>query len=59
MEFIKLQLGCLIVVLYIAFLYLKNKKTNQKSLFDFIIIISIIELFFDGATAYTVILWTI
>lgn len=58
MEHIKLQLGCLVVLLYIGFIYLKeirrfHRKLNE-ALFDELLIMGIISLLFDGATAYTV-----
>ena len=58
MEHFKLQLGCLVILLYIGFIYLKeirrfHRKLND-SLFDELLIIGIISIFFDGATAYTV-----
>lgn len=54
----KLQIGCLIIVLYISYIYLKNKlQTKDKlrwKLFDAIILFSIIYLIFDVLTVYTV-----
>ena len=58
MQYIKLQVGCLFVVLFIVLNYfreigIKNKKF-KLSLFGAIVITAIIQLFFDGLTAYTV-----
>lgn len=58
MEYFKLQLSCLVILLYIGFIYLKeirryHRKLND-TLFDELLIIGIVSLFFDGATAYTV-----
>lgn len=65
MEYIKLQLGCLAVVLFIAFTYLREKSLNKVdkvkykhkhrcSLFTAMLINAIIWIIFDGLTAYTV-----
>lgn len=58
MEYIKLQIGCLIVVSYIAFLYYRNKivvKNQRKfKLFDLALIVNFISIIFDGVTAITV-----
>ena len=54
----KLQIGCLIIVLYISYIYLKNKFQSKDKLrwklFDSIILFSIIYLIFDVLTVYTV-----
>ena len=58
MEHFKLQLGCLVILLYIGFIYLKEcrryHRKLKETLFDELLIMGIISLFFDGATAYTV-----
>lgn len=55
---IKLQLGCLIVLSYVAFIYLKEYKNNYGKLkdtpFDELLILGITSVILDGATAYTV-----
>lgn len=55
---IKLQLGCLIVLSYVAFIYLKEYKNNYGKLkdtpFDDLLILGITSVILDGATAYTV-----
>lgn len=58
MEYSKLQLGCLCVILYIAFNYYKERRQlpgKQKiSMFDGILIVNTIYLILDGLTAYYV-----
>lgn len=58
MEHIRLQLGCLVVLVYIAFVYLSECKKYHRSLketlFDELLILGIISVILDGATAFTV-----
>ena len=58
MEFCKLQIGCLAVLLYVALIYSKEYKhhhVNLKgTLFDKMLVLGILSVIFDGATAYTV-----
>lgn len=58
MEFCRLQIGCLAVLLYIALIYSKEYKHRRLSfkntLFDEMLALGIISVIFDGATAYTV-----
>lgn len=58
MQHIKLQAGCLIVLLYIAFIYLREckgyKQKLNRTLFDELLIVGIVCVVFDGATAYMV-----
>lgn len=58
MGFFKLQLGCMLIVLYIAGVYYKERvRFKQKikwGLYDGLLFVSILAVFFDGATAYTV-----
>lgn len=58
MEHIRLQLGCLAVLVYIAFVYLSECKKYHRSLketlFDELLILGIISVILDGATAFTV-----
>lgn len=58
MEFCKLQTGCLLIILYIVFVYWKEcRRFGQKhkwSVFDGLLGLGILEIFFDGMTAYTV-----
>lgn len=58
MEHCKLQLGCLIVLLYIAFIYIREYKKYgrnlKETLFDELLALGIVSVLLDGATAYTV-----
>ncbi len=58
MEYCKLQIGCLLIILYIAFVYSKERRRfGQKhkiSIFDGMLSLGMLEVLFDGATAYTV-----
>ncbi len=58
MEHCKLQIGCMIIVLYITFIYIREKQIYlQKTrdwLFEGLLGMGIISILFDGATAYTV-----
>lgn len=58
MEHCKLQLGCLVAVLYIAFIYIRECKRTRRSLkdslFDELLAVGIICIVLDGLTAYTV-----
>lgn len=58
MEYCRLQMGCLIIVLYIAFTYYSECRRTEKShmwtWFDVLLLISLTSLTFDGITAYTV-----
>lgn len=58
MNYCKLQIGCLVVVLYIAIVFLRGCRRYHRKPFDtpfgFVLVLSIISLVFDGLTAYTV-----
>ena len=58
MEHCKLQIGCMLIILYIIFMYFKeHKRFKQKhkiTIFDALLFIGAIEIFFDGLTAYMV-----
>lgn len=58
MEHCKLQIGCLISLLYLAFVYLgqlkKFKYSTRDSFFDELLVLGIFSVLFDGATAFTV-----
>lgn len=58
LEYIKLQLGCMLVLLYIAFVYYKEirrfHQQHKLTVFDRMLIVGIVEVLFDGLTAYTV-----
>ncbi len=58
MQYFKLQIGCMLIVLYVAFIYIREKyeyKVKQKEpVFELLLITGILSIAFDGATAYTV-----
>lgn len=58
MQYVKLQMGCFVIVIYIALIYIKEWKDysikKQFKLFDILLIGAVIETIFDGTTAYTV-----
>ena len=58
MEYIKLQIGCLAIVFFLIFIYLRevgvDSKKRSYSLFSAIYICAIVWIIFDGATSYTV-----
>lgn len=58
MQHFKLQAGCLIILLYIAFIYFRERRKYHKkfikSPFNKLLLIGIISVISDGATAYTV-----
>ncbi len=58
MQYCRLQIGCLIIVIYISIIYFrecrKYHKLLKSSIFDEILILSMICLVFDGVTAVTV-----
>ena len=58
LEYCKLQLGCLLVILYLAFIYYKERRRyhflNKITLYDILLAEGILCLLLDGITAYTV-----
>ncbi len=58
MEHIRLQLGCLAVLAYIAYIYLRQCSTYHRdlkdTLFDKMLLLGMVSILFDGATAFTV-----
>ena len=58
MQYIKLQIGCLAIIFFVIFLYLRevgiNKNRKEYSLFTSIYITAILLIIFDGLTSYTV-----
>ena len=58
LEYCKLQMGCMLIILYIVFVYYKEcrrfKQKHRFSIFDGLLVLGMVCLFFDGATAYTV-----
>ena len=58
MEYCKLQIACMLIILYILFVCMKERRRyGQKyklSKYNMLLYIGIISVFFDGLTAYTV-----
>lgn len=58
LEYCKLQLGCLLVILYLAFIYYKERRRyhfmNKITLYDILLADGILCLSLDGITAFTV-----
>ena len=57
MEFIKLQIGCLLVILYIEITYIRatlKEKIPCNRRFDFLMVVAPWAVIFDGFTAWTV-----
>ena len=59
MNFIKLQIGCLVLVLYLELIYIwqttgKNAKVSCNPIFDALMMIIPCLIVFDGVTAWTV-----
>lgn len=59
MSFIKLQIGCLVLVLYLELIYIwqttgKNAKVSCNPIFDALMMIIPSLIVFDGVTAWTV-----
>ena len=58
MEYCRLQIGCLLIVGYIGFMYFRECKRYHKkinsSIFDKILVLSMLCIIFDGITAITV-----
>ena len=58
MEYCKLQIGCMLIILYIIFVYCKERRRFQRkrawTVFDGLLLLGVTAVFFDGVTAYTV-----
>lgn len=57
LQFIKLQIGCLLVVLYMVFVYIRaTRKGTVKCnrYYDLMMVFCPLSIFFDGLTAYLV-----
>lgn len=58
MEFFQVQFGCMLVVLYISFMYLRERRAykikKHKRLFEALLIASILSIALNGATTWTV-----
>ena len=57
-EYSKLQAGCMLIVLYVAFIYYRERYAyrvkKKERVFELLIYLGIVEIIFDGITAYTV-----
>lgn len=58
MEYFKLQLGCIIILLYVGFVYIREcrryRRKLSETMFGALLIIGLVSITLDGATAYTV-----
>lgn len=56
MQYVKLQMGCLLVILYIVITYIKvtHRKISCNRYFDVLLAVAPWAVFFDGLTAWTV-----
>lgn len=58
MQHIKLQVGCLCVLLYIMVIYIRDikkyKPQKREKIFDRLLTLGIVSVAFDGITAFTV-----
>lgn len=57
MQFVKLQIGCLLIILYIEVTYIKATKSGKlpcNKMFDALMVVAPWAVFFDGFTAWTV-----
>lgn len=58
MEHCKLQIGCLVVLFYVVFIYWRERKNynlkQKKNLFDKMLLLGIISIILDASTSYTV-----
>ena len=57
MNFVKLQISCLLVTFYLIWIYLwqiKDKKIPKNRIFELLLILIPLEIIFDGITAWTV-----
>jgi len=58
MEYCKLQIGCIIIMMFIIILYIRESKrlghSRKNSKFNILLTVGMISNIFDGLTAYTV-----
>ena len=58
MEHCKLQIGCMMIILYILLMYQKEcrryRRKHRFSIFDAMLAVGIVSVLFDILTAYTV-----
>lgn len=45
MEYCKLQIGCLVVLLYVAFVYLRDSRKFRETYFGELVMLGIISVF--------------
>ena len=57
-EYCKLQVGCMLIVLYVAFIYYREryayKVKHKETIFELLLYTGMASIIFDGLTAYTV-----
>lgn len=57
-EFSKLQIGCMLILLYVAFIYHRErvayKVKKKETIFELLLNMGLLSIAFDGVTAYTV-----
>lgn len=58
MEYFKLQIGCMLIIFYVTFIYIREqfsfKIKSREPIFQSFLICGILSIIFDGVTAYTV-----
>lgn len=58
MEYCKLQIGCMLIVIYFIFIYTWERRAyhvkQRDRMFDCLIVAVVLCILFDGSTAYTV-----
>ena len=57
MQYAKLQIGCLLIITFLNFLYIRfttNRKIPCNRYYDMLMVFSPLAVFFDGLTAITV-----
>ena len=58
LEYCKLQIGCMLILLYVAFIYWQEvgrfRQQRKFTIFDGLLLVGLTEVFLDGLTAYTV-----
>lgn len=58
MNYFKLQCGCLLLVMYVIFMYQKERRAykikKRDRLYELLLVVGVISIVLDGITAYTV-----
>lgn len=53
-----MQIGCMLIVLYVTFIYVRERRAykvkKEEPIFESLLVIGILSILFDGVTAYTV-----